>query len=143
MCHSSVNAKLLAACEAFFLLPNWEHRLSPWKDIDQGIRLLEAASKNARYQAEDDMMPVDEAWLLSIGFRATNETGILRYPIKSAFNGDPQWIEADFDEWPTFALHRTCDVYEERNTPPDAVFFDPKTRGDVRRLLKALGINKE
>jgi hypothetical protein len=87
-----------------------------------------AAQKVARaYLAENDDTAIDEAWLRAVGFEKPPSGGLR---IKSPHWGSPRHhcrytqIYADKDGWWVNGLG--CPT--------------PKTRGDVRRLCGALGI---
>lgn len=94
-------------------------------------------------EEDERQKPWNRDWLLTVGFCVTNDEHVLRKPIKQSFSGDPQWIEADFDHYTTFALCRTCEVYEEKNMPGDRVFFEPTTRGDILDILNVLMLGND
>ena len=107
-----INAKLLAACEeaiassGFYCVKRRE---------------LTNAITAARAQVADDAMPVDEAWLLSVGFIRAKYDGVLWPSIRIPCGQVMQWRAAGM--W-------------IGDTPIVLV----KSRGDVRRLLAALGV---
>lgn len=109
---NDINEKLLAACEA--LAKRCDD--NSWSDIFIAITA-------ARAQAEDDAKPVNEKWLESIGF------------------------VADTAAFVTFTLHQikcwrvgVTNRVEWQWRCGLSVIREQKTRGDVRRLLVALGV---
>lgn len=113
-----VNAKLLAACEKI------SERLVDYglsKFPSEWYATLKSAIDAARAQAEDDAMPVDEAWLLSHGFIRAKCDGVLWPSIRIPSGQVMQWRAAGM--W-----------------IGDTPIVLTTTRGDVRRLLAALGV---
>lgn len=118
----NINAKLLAACEEASRLPPLDEILS----IEiMGVRVrCEKAATAARAQAEDDAMPVDEEWFMQLG--AYNECGELLLDRPGGHG-----LKVAALSW--CPKHRMLSVF--------GCSIPGKTRGDVRRLLEALGIS--
>ena len=89
--------------------------------------ILRAIAVGQAYVAEhkkDDAEPIDEAWLRSVGFKASGINDLYAndgYCLSLTFGEDKIW---------TCGGHETIRLAKQ-----------PKTRKDVRRLASALGIN--
>ena len=125
----SVNAKLLAACEWFMA------RAGKFKNEHDEHMIHFNAIAAARAQAEDDAKPVDEEWLKLIGF--SDEYTMRMF---EDITSKPQLC------FRKFSISNECWI-QARNTTTRAItnieIPRPKTRGDVRRLLAALGVKSE
>ena len=148
-----VSVKLLAACERVATLidngllvakPMYEGEDAITSDV---IGEAKAAISAAHAQAEDDVKSVDREWMMSIGFI------LVRLPV----DNDPQLALVVFDDKWAYPDGDVLLVYSddgsygfwERPLDPDGDwsayhnnFKKLLTRGDVRRLLFALGIKQ-
>lgn len=141
-----VNTKLLEACEK---LGSYRHVI----DVEDGNYVscivcgekvsdphkpncfLGIAITAARAQAEEDAKPVDEEWLKSVGFRDST------YPNGFGY----MWLRTTGELELTVSKPRDRATWEQEEwicegerVPHNLM---PETRGDVRRLLTALGVN--
>ena len=78
-----------------------------------------------KYLAEHDQTPITEAWLRSVGFERFEPSGSGVFI--SATHDGIQLSQGYRGQW----LIESCEMSEDA---------EPKTRGDVRRLAAALGI---
>ena len=135
----SVNANLLAACEAVINKIEQQPLRDIWLPKHAGSvemameceaisdihETLQTAIDAARAQAKDDAMPVDEEWLKRMKWKRREHTNALFlcvYPGRLFIDWSP-------DSGMMFIRTSTCDELPHI-----------KTRGDVRRLLAALGV---
>lgn len=116
--YESVNAKLLAACEAALIQLD-SSRLDRLTGVAV-TEILEVTIAAARAQAEDDATPVDKVWLELLGVRVIQNCLVLERFYK-------QWMTNIF-------VMGGCVTSEPVGWP-----LEGKTRGDVRRLLCTLG----
>lgn len=142
-----INTKLLKSCERWIEIRNGLCSGSAESfeilEIEMGIAIAAA-----RAQAADDAKPVDEEWLKSIGF----------FDIYLPVDSKKQLALIVFDDkwlWPDGDVLLVCHSdgsfgFWERPVRPDGdwhafhnTFRKVSTRGDVRRLLTALGVSKE
>ena len=134
---SPINAKLLAACEAAVSLIEQQPLRDIWLPKHAGgvemameceaicdiHETLQTALAAARAQAEYDAKPVDDVWLGSIGFVAGTAAFVI-------------FTLAQIRCWRVGITNR--DEWQWRCGL--SVIREQKTRGDVRRLLAALGV---
>lgn len=127
----SANAKLLEACEQLwpwlseYIKEDQPLECSGSDGFKESLKHLESALTAARAQAEDDAMPVDGEWLRSIGFT----------------HGTPE------DEYFNIIRNAQLSVCCDDLSGPTSWCMRGQefmraftTRGDVRRLLAALGV---
>jgi hypothetical protein len=112
-----VNAVLLAACRSAMCVGELAFRTCPLAESIADKVL--AAIAQAEAQAEDDARPVEPDWLASVGFVINGRSARL-FPIEMDVDGE------------------NCHLGFNFNVNFDV--GDTFTRGDVRRLMAALGI---
>ena len=116
-----INANLLAACEKLWPWINGALDVRGSDGFIESVRELQGAIIAARAQVEDDAKLVDEEWLLSVGFSyeiIDRVKWLVQEPLTLG------WLRGEGNlNW-----------YFDGFVGPETV-----TRGNVRRLLAALG----
>lgn len=139
--HESVNARLLEAASNLLTM-RWDNQ-----DRQENWQELSCAVAAARAQSADDELPVDEVWLREMNFLPDGDSNP-----PSQF-GCRIWDCDDMESKEEPAMHVVFSFSEQSlwletyavngNSLCLVEISRANTRGDVRRLLEALGINKE
>jgi hypothetical protein len=118
----------------------WDGNKSPFNPDRDGVTVAKAW---LAANPVDDELAVDEDWLRSVGFYDGIIRGLERLMVKMPSLIDSQWLEvgpASFSHGIFHVCRISDEMIEDEEILEDHVDVNCKTRGQLRTLAKALGV---